>query len=309
MQRLRFRSFDLWIPVRLFVPGAAALTLVACTLGQPSPDQRLCTLIACGPSLEIALVGEHVPTDFSMQLSPNAGTLLNVHCAEGTSRFDPPEAERWSPACPAGGVTLQDFTPEQLGVTVKWADGEATQDFRPAYHQSRPNGPDCEPTCRFARLELRIPAVPAYGDVSTWETYTDADYGFSFFYPTALSLELGSEVDGRRSLFVGEKIQVLSGPLDPLVCQGECPLIESNEPVTLAGRQARLVRGYIGSIGGNIPQHFMLYLVRSGSTYISLTLYAAGRHATLVDPTVILPLQEPDIQLFDRIVRTLKLAP
>jgi hypothetical protein len=53
----------------------------------------------------------------------------------------------------------------------------------------------------------------------------------------------------------------------------------------------------------------MLYLVRSGNTYISLTLYAADRHAALVDPTVILPLQEPDIQLFDRIVRTLKLAP
>jgi hypothetical protein len=79
--------------------------------------------------------------------------------------------------------------------------------------------------------------------------------------------------------------------------------------VTVAGRQARLARGYIGSIGGNIPQHFMLYLVRSGSTYISLTLYAAGRNASLIDSSVILPLQEADIELFDRMVQTLELTP
>ena len=53
----------------------------------------------------------------------------------------------------------------------------------------------------------------------------------------------------------------------------------------------------------------MLYLVRSGRTYISLTLYAAGRNAVLTDPAVIVPLQESDIELFDRIVQTLQLTP
>jgi hypothetical protein len=294
---------------RLIIPGVAALTLAACTLGQRPPDERVCTLIGCGPSLEIALVGEHVPTDFSMHISSPVGSMLNVRCTEGASQFDPPEAARWSPACPAGGVTLQDFTPEQLSVTVQWLDGQVTEDFQPAYAQSRPNGPDCEPTCRGARLELRIPAVPAYGDVSTWQTYTDAAYGFSLRYPAALTLDLGPETDGQRIIFVGDKIQVRLSPTDPLVCQGECPMLESTQPVTVAGRQARLARGYIGSIGGNIPQHFMLYLFDYGSAYISLTLYAASRNASLVDSSVILPLQGSDIELFDRMVQTLELAP
>ena len=74
-------------------------------------------------------------------------------------------------------------------------------------------------------------------------------------------------------------------------------MIESTEPATIAGREAQLVLGYIGSIGGNIPQHFMLYLIRSGSTYISLVLYAESRNATTADPSVILSLDQADIEL------------
>ncbi|HET6845961.1 MAG TPA: hypothetical protein VFH29_03955 [Anaerolineales bacterium] len=286
-----------------------ALILTGCNLGQPPPDSGMCTLIGCGASLEITLVGEHIPTEFSMEIASPAETLVNIRCTNGTSQFDPPEAARWSPSCPAGGVTLQDFTPEDLTVTVEWADGQVTQQFQPAYTESRPNGPACEPTCRAARLELRIPFVPPYGDESTWLTYTDVDHGFSFRYPAVLSLDFGGKADAQRVLFVGEKIQVVAGPRDPLVCHGECPLIESTEPVTLSGRNAQLARGYIGSVGGNIPQRFMLYVVRSGTTYISLTLYAADRHAVLADPAIILPLHESDIELFDRIVRTLVLTP
>ncbi len=217
-------------------------------------------------------MGDYVPTEFSMSLaSPDVGSL-NVRCANGTAQFDPPDAARWSPACPAGRVSLQDFTPRQLSVSVHWSEGETAQDFQPAYVESQPNGPACEPTCRTARLELRIPAIPAYGDVSTWATYTDEAHGFSLRHPAALALEFGPQVDGYGIVFIGDKIQVRTSSVDPLVCQGECPIMESTEPVTLAGRDAYLVHGYIGSIGGNVPQHFMLYLIRSGSTYISLVL-------------------------------------
>ena len=96
-------------------------------------------------------------------------------------------------------------------------------------------------------------------------------------------------------VFVGDKIQIRTSSADPLVCQGECPMIESTEPATIAGRDAHLVHGYIGSMAAIVPQHFMLYLIRSGSTYISLVLYAESRHATAADPGVILPLHEADI--------------
>jgi len=297
-------------PIWILTSALAAPILAACTLGLTQPADRLCTLIACGPSLQIALVGEHVPTEFALSLTAAEGDYVRVLCTDGNATFDPPEAARWSPTCPAGGVALQDFTPQELSVSVSWSDGQTTQVFQPAYIESQPNGPDCEPACRAARLEVHIPAVPAYGDVSTWETYADEPHGFSIRYPAEFPPEFGPQVDGYGAVFFGDKIQVRTNSTDPLVCQGECPMLEIIEPVTIAGRPARLVRGYIGSIGGNTPQRFMLYLVRSGSTYISLMLFAESRHATTtVDPSVILPLQEADIELFNRMVQTLEWMP
>jgi hypothetical protein len=293
--------------VRVLALGLVALSLAACTLGQTRQDQRVCTLIGCGPSLEIILAGDHIPTDFSMVLTSPSEDPVTVRCTEGTAQFEPPQASRWSPACPAGGVSFEDFTPERLSITVRWSDGETTQDFQPDYTQSQPNGPDCQPACRAVRLDLRIPAVPAYGDESTWETYIDEQHGFSIRYPAALTLEFGPQVDGYGVVFVGDQIQVHTSPANPLVCRGQCPIMESTEPVTIAGRDAHLVRGYVGSIGGNIPRRFMLYLIRSGTTYISLVLYAGSRDATTADPTTLVPLQEADIGLFDRMVETLEI--
>jgi hypothetical protein len=304
MKRILFRH-RLW----LLALGSTSLAMVACALGQRPPTERLCTLIGCGPSLEIVLVGEHVPTDFTVTITSPSDGPLTVRCTEGTAHVDPPEAMRWSPACPAGGVSFQDFTPSQLGVSAHWSDGDVTQDFEPVYSESRPNGPACEPACRSARLELRIPRIPPYGDVSTWAVYTDEEHGFSLRHPSALPLEFGPQVAGHRIVFIGDKMQARTSSADPLVCQGECPMIESAEAVIIAGRQARLVRGYIGSMDGNVPQHFMLYLIRSGTTHISLVLYAGSRYATAADPTVILPLHEEDIALFDRIVQTLEFGP
>jgi len=290
--------------------GLAVLIVAACALGQTPPGGRVCTLIACGPSLEIALVGDYVPTRFELNLTSSEGDTVHVLCTDGNAAFDPPDAARWSPTCPAGGVTLQDFTPQQVSVTARWSGGEVTQDFQPTYVESQPNGPACEPTCQTARVELRIPFIPAYGDTSTWETYTDVAHGFSFRYPAALTLEFSPLVDGYNTVFVGDKIQIQTSSTDPLVCQGDCPMMGSNEPVTIAGREARLVRGYIGSVGGNIPQRFMLYLIHSGSTYISLTLFAAGRQDQSVDdPSVIVPLQQADIELFNRLVQTVQMTP
>ena len=209
MKRIRYRRSILISALLL-----AALGLAGCTLGQTPPGDRMCTLIGCGPSLEIVLVGDYVPTDFSMNLASPSGSLVNVRCTEGTARFDPPEAARWSPACPAGGVSLQDFTPEQLSVSLEWSEGEVTQDFNPVYFESRPNGPACEPVCRTARVELRVPAVPPYGDVSTWETYSDELHGFSIRHPAALTLEFGPESNGHRIVFVGDKIQIRTSAIE-----------------------------------------------------------------------------------------------
>jgi hypothetical protein len=282
--------------------------LQACTLGQQPPGGQACTLIGCGSSLEIALVGEHVPTDFSLRISIAGDDVVSVRCTEGNAEFDPPKAARWSPACPAGGVTFQEFTPTQLTVSLKWAEGETTQEFAPKYAAQQPNGPNCAPVCTTARIELHIPEVPAYGHESSWETYTDEEHGFSIKYPRALQLMPGTPVDGYRLVSVGDKIEIRTNSRDPLVCQGECPRIQNNEPVSLGAREARQVRGYIGSIGGNIPQYFLMYVVRLGDTFASFVLYAESREATSEDVSYIRALKEEDLQLFERMMQTLAFA-
>ncbi len=284
----------------------AAVLLVGCTLGQRPPSERVCTLIGCAASLEVTLKGKHVPTDFTMTVNSPAGDKVNVHCTEGNAEFDPPEAARWNPACPAGGVTFQNFTPQQITVTVRWHEGETTQTLEPVYSDFQPNGPQCEPTCRSGRVDVLIPQIPAHGDSSTWETYRDEQHDFSFKYPAALGLEAGPIVDGNRVLFLSDKIRIQTSAKDPLVCQGECPMIEKTETLTIAGREARRVRGYIGSIGGNVPQYFLMYLIRLGNTFVSFQLFAESREASTDDPSYIRDLKEEDVDLFERIMQTVE---
>jgi hypothetical protein len=289
------------------VVATIVLALAGCTLGQGPPPGQACTLIGCGPSLDVGLVGEHVPTDFTLTVNSGTGDFVKVRCTEGNAEFEPPEASRWAPSCPAGGVTFQDFAPEELSVTVMWSDGEVSQEFAPVYGQSQPNGPACDPGCRSARIDVYIPDLPAYGDSSTWDVYLDELHGFSLRYPAQMGLDIRPRSYGYGSIYVGDQIEIRTSARDPLVCRGDCPMIEESERITIAGRDARQVLGYVGSIGGNTPQYFLMYLMRLGDTYASFILYAESRHATTDDPSYIRDLKEPDIDLFERMMQTLEI--
>ena len=283
-----------------------SVLLGACTLGRSAPAGRACTLIGCGAWFEVALVGDHVPTDFSLSLDSPEGNLVNVHCTEGTAEFEPPEASQWSPTCPPGAVAFMDFTPAQVTVTVEWAEGRVTQEFRPQYADSWPNGPQCEPACRSARVEVIIPKYPLYGDSATWELYADEDMGFRIRYPAELGLQPGEAAGGYGATYIGDKIRIQTSEDDPLVCQGECPMIESTEALRIAGRRAVLAQGYLGSIGGNVPQYFMAYVFPLGTGFASFSLYAESRYAEVKDPSVITPLRQDDIEVFERMMETLE---
>ena len=84
-------------------------------------------------------------------------------------------------------------------------------------------------------------------------------------------------------------------------------MIESIEFVTLARREARQARGYIGSVGGNVPQHFLRYVFRLGGEYVSFVLFAESRYAALTDPSHITPLRQEDIDVFERMMQTLEI--
>jgi hypothetical protein len=136
-----------------------------------------------------------------------------------------------------------------------------------------------------------------------WKTYTNPEYGFSINYPAYLEINPGVTND---SLYIGEKIQVWISDINPLECRGDCPLVENTELVTVAGLDATKVTGYIGAIGGNIPQRYIRYILPRNNQYYLLTLYALSFRAAGNDPATIWPISENDSALFEQVVGTFR---
>jgi hypothetical protein len=107
------------------------------------------------------------------------------------------------------------------------------------------------------------------------------------------------------SLYLGENIQVVIYDFDPLDCRGDCPLVESINPATIAGLDATKVEGYIGAIGGEIPQRYLRYILKHNNRYYTFTLWALDRAAKNECCSVIYPLDENDVVLFEQILDTL----
>ena len=149
-----------------------------------------------------------------------------------------------------------------------------------------------------AQLTSTVTSSPSH----KWKTYSNSKYGFSLNYPTYLEIKL-SEND--NSLYIGEQIYVWISDINPLECRGDCPLVENTEPATVAGLEATKVTGYIGAVGGIIPQRYLQYILKHDNRYYSFTLWALRRDAKNECCSVIWPLNDNDIALFEQLLNTL----
>jgi hypothetical protein len=159
---------------------------------------------------------------------------------------------------------------------------------------------------RFLILFLFISAVacgsyPA--DRVNWEGYSNTEYKFSIQHPA--DLKVVPQTFGPY-FTIGEQIQIAVSDYNPLDCRGDCPVQEKIESVEIAGQEATRIQGYIGAIGGFIPQQYLSYVIHTNNKYYIFTLYAVGLDDTsgMTDP--IRPLKEEDIDLFEQIMQTLE---
>ena len=142
-----------------------------------------------------------------------------------------------------------------------------------------------------------------------WNQFTDPQGRFTFRYPPTMSITPDAAADKWR---IGDQIEVAVLPVASswITCfdqaLGDCPFVESDTPVTIQGQEARRVKGYIGSVGGRIPQEFLVYIFEldDEAEALTLTLYALPFDATIEDPTTIWPLEGPELELFERTVET-----
>lgn len=142
-----------------------------------------------------------------------------------------------------------------------------------------------------------------------WNQFTDPQGRFAFRYPPTMSITPDAAGDKWR---IGDQIEVAVLPVASswITCfdqaLGDCPFVEIDTPVTIQGQEARRVKGYIGSVGGRIPQEFLVYIFKldDEAEALTLTLYALPFDTTQEAPTKIWPLGGAELELFERTVET-----
>ena len=148
-----------------------------------------------------------------------------------------------------------------------------------------------------------VPQTSPNDETANWKTYTNTKHNFSINHPINF-VESAQNTDYG---FIGEKIYFNVGTVNPLECRGACPVVKETTEVQIATLNATKIYGYIGAIGGNIPQHILKYIFKKGDKYISFTLYARGQNDLTENPTGdYWPLEDTDIKLFDQILSTFR---
>ncbi len=147
-----------------------------------------------------------------------------------------------------------------------------------------------------ATMPLPPPPTPSYS------LYENTKYGFSFSHPDNWPLNVQSD----DYIEVGDQVVIVTWPADPLSLPGDRPIYETVTDVQPGAYPCKLVTGYMGSIGGYVPQQLRMYIFEHNGTYITITLYAVGLKATDGDMTQIVPLLSEDVKIFDAMVAGLR---
>lgn len=103
----------------------------------PPGGPVMCTQIGCSDGLNVELDGFSEEVELEL-------------AADGETR---------TMTCLPPGPCIHfvpDFTPAEVTATAYLPDREEERTFTPEYREERPNGPDCPPVCRQARLRWKL---------------------------------------------------------------------------------------------------------------------------------------------------------
>lgn len=139
--------------------------------------------------------------------------------------------------------------------------------------------------------------------VSSQNVYNNSKYGYSLNYPNSSNITVISD----EYVEIGDKITVEVMNLDPTTPRGDGAIIENTSSIQFSGYPAKLLTGYIGSVGGYMPQQFKKIVVERNGNYFVITLYALGLHVTDGDISQITQLTPDDVSLFDGIVASIQI--
>jgi hypothetical protein len=107
------------------------------------PPQQACTMIGCDNGWAVEVVGAAaLPANYTMRVIVDGAVVASVNC---------------SPEQPCGDrVFLPGVTAEEAELEIVGANVPLRWTVRPSYDVVQPNGPNCPPTCRQARVQVRL---------------------------------------------------------------------------------------------------------------------------------------------------------
>jgi len=143
-----------------------------------------------------------------------------------------------------------------------------------------------------------VAILPTPTQAPSWNLYTNPKYGYSVAYPVIYNVMTVSD----EYVEIGDKIVIMVSNVDPTSPRGDGPVIESITDIQLSAYPAKLLTGYIGSVGGHIPQQYKTYVFKRNDYFLVITLYALGLHVTEGDVSQIAQLIPEDVAWFDNMI-------
>jgi hypothetical protein len=309
-----------------FDPGAYGLPVRRAGSPAWSPDEKQLAWVVGGDFEETWKIGLGV---FDLE----ASTSRLLHPYEPMGQGGWPPAPAWSPDGRWLVFTARAQDNEKSGVWVVRADGQQEEEFYvgpcstpvwspdgrwlacTSYPQGLGSGVWLIEVGTWVLHSLDLPSDAYLVDwiipPESWMTYTNNVHRFSLRHPPGFDVPPIDFAESRG--YIGDQIVFSVTDQDPhwLGCffegLGDCPVMEQVELTRVGNptRNAIRIQGYIGSIGGRIPQQYVTYLVREGGTYYTFTLYALGLDSQVERADGIWPLDEADITAFERMMETL----
>lgn len=151
-------------------------------------------------------------------------------------------------------------------------------------------------------------------ETENWKVYTNNQYGFSFKYPNDWQItQYGDPSSGK---LLNNQIDWFTSEVSIENCRGDCPVINSKQQIKLKEEITALqLDGWVGSIGGNIPESFRKFEVKypNENKYLIITLwelkrgnpYTFANYSPERNPQII---DQNNLKIFDQILSTFKFS-
>ncbi len=119
----------------------AVIAITSCAPREPEP--RACTMIGCesGVAVDLSAVPSGAYSAEPPPLPDGAPTLKQCTTAAACGR----------------SLFFEGVATDSVAIRLTTSEGTRTLRARAEYVTSRPNGPQCDPTCRQARVAVAVP--------------------------------------------------------------------------------------------------------------------------------------------------------